>query len=149
MERGLLLDLYLLKSGIFRVERGSLAVAKGLSKEDFESATPLRCWQETTAREVGSCWRAQVRSRVLEAEESDMVRQLTTRGCPQLQLLWEDARCEVRVGGQGRGWMRSKVDREKLEPEPPPELSLGITRLLIGWAVTFTAEYNSTTEYVT
>ena len=79
MERGELLDWYLLKLGIFRVEPRSLAEAKGLSNEAFASATPLRCWQEVTAtREVDSCWRAQVRSRVLEAEESDMVMQLTT-----------------------------------------------------------------------
>ena len=72
MERGEESDLYLLKSGIFRVEPGSLALAKGDSKDDFASATPLR-WQEVTAaREIGTC-RAAVRSKVLEAEESDIV----------------------------------------------------------------------------
>lgn len=80
MERGELLDLYLLKLGIFRVERGSLAVAKGDSKDDFASATPLR-WQEVTAaRVVGTCWRATVRSKVLEAEESDMLRAIDHGG---------------------------------------------------------------------
>lgn len=81
MERGELLDLYLLKLGIFRVEPRSLALAKGDSKDDFASATPLRCWQEVTAaREVGSCCRATVRSRVLEAEESDIVRAIDHGG---------------------------------------------------------------------
>ena len=80
MERGELLDLYLLKLGIFRVEPRSLALAKGDSKDDFASATPLR-WQEVTAaREVGSCCRATVRSRVLEAEESDIVRAIDHGG---------------------------------------------------------------------
>jgi hypothetical protein len=80
LERAEFLDLYLLKSGIFRVEPASLAVAKGDWKDDFASATPLR-WQEVTAaRAVGSCCRATVRSRVLEAEESDIVRTIDHGG---------------------------------------------------------------------
>ena len=73
MERGDFLLEYLLKSGIFKVE--SLEGPKGLSKEDDleASATPLCCcWQEAraTREEVDdSCWRAQTRSRELEAEE--------------------------------------------------------------------------------
>lgn len=71
MERGDFLLEYLLKSGIFKVE--SLEGPKGLSKEDDleASATPRCCWQEAMAtREVDdSCWRAQTRSRELEAEE--------------------------------------------------------------------------------
>lgn len=71
------MEAYLLKLGIFRVDWYSWELPKGLSKdEDLEASdSPLRCWQEATAaRVVGSCWRAQARSRVLEAEESDMMR---------------------------------------------------------------------------
>ena len=56
---------------------------KGLSKDDLDaSATPLRCWQEAmAAREVGSCWRAQARNRVLEAEERDMAGKAIAVNC--------------------------------------------------------------------
>jgi hypothetical protein len=71
LERGDLLEEYLPKLGIFRVEVYSWELPKGLSKDDL-SETALR-WQEVTAaRAVGSCWRAQVRSRVVEVAESDM-----------------------------------------------------------------------------
>lgn len=108
MERGELPEEYLLKLGIFTVEPRSLALAKGLWKEDFASATPLRCWQEVTAaRVVGSCWRAQERSRVLEAEESDMVMaiDLGLEGCELTAIAW-------RAGGREKmvGWMKSEVE---------------------------------------
>jgi hypothetical protein len=77
LERGDLLDEYLVKLGIFRVELCSLELPNGLSKDDLVSAeTPLRwCWLDAaTARvEEGSCWRAQARSKEPEAEERDMV----------------------------------------------------------------------------
>lgn len=99
MERGDFPEEYLLKLGIFTVEPRSWALVKGLSNDAFASATPLRCWQEATAaRVVGSCWRAQVRSRVLEAEESDMVRQLTTRTGVDRNCVGLESE-ERRVGG--------------------------------------------------
>jgi hypothetical protein len=81
LERGALLDWYLLKSGIFAVEEEALA--KGLAKVGLvASATPLRCWQEATAaRVVGSCWRAQARSREVEAEERDMANDAIAVNC--------------------------------------------------------------------
>lgn len=63
----------MLKLGIFSVELVSLD-RKGLSKDDLgaASATP-RCWPAAMAARaavVGSCWRAQARSRAVEAEAS-------------------------------------------------------------------------------
>ena len=120
MVRGELPEEYLLKLGIFTVEPRSSALAKGLWKEDFASATPLRCWQEVTAaRVVGSCWRAQARSREPEAEESDMVMQLTTEGVTAIAL---------RGGRGGR-----EVDEAGTKLEPELSLAIGITGPVIGW----------------
>lgn len=80
--------MYLPKLGIFRVDWYSLELPKGLSKEeDLEASdSPLRCWQEATAaRVVGSCWRAQARSRVLEAEERDMMRLAIATNCGEVR----------------------------------------------------------------
>lgn len=120
MVRGEELDLYLLKLGIFTVEPRSPALTKGLSKDDFASATPLRCWQEVTAaRAAGSCWRAQERSRVLEAEESDMVM--------AIDHWWRGG-----VTAALRGERREGVDEAGMKLEPELSLAIGITGLVIG-----------------
>jgi hypothetical protein len=74
LERGPFLEAYLLKSGIFVVSLW----ANGLSKVE------LFRWQEaTTARVVDSCWRAQARSREVEAEERAMAREQLRINCSE------------------------------------------------------------------